>query len=382
MRARTLAMALAVALGVLAAPGNAQAAETGAARSRSAGGDVHGTAGSCALWSSAAGAYGMRCAGGGTARSYAELLGGAPVPACWLLPAGSEHDLTPADARPVDLGPVPTSQPPAVPVPNPVQTTTPEPAGVPTDVPTDVPTGVPTGVPDVVPTAVPSPVVPLPVDLPEQFLRVCLSPAPDAGTLAPAWDTTLLTSTVTLLRRDGNRPRFWWELTAGQRRYATRAEARGGIVEGILVTTPSRTPRIGQTVGFSAVAATAPTIALGRSRMRGVLTSLEVQPGEPGRRPVTCTGPGRELRAGEGDRTGADVCSFRYERTSAAGTGQAPDTWAVTGTETWRIESSADEGATWDVLREVRRAVRVDLRVTEVQTLVVPVSPVRAGGTP
>ncbi len=116
--------------------------------------------------------------------------------------------------------------------------------------------------------------------------------------------------------------------------------------------------------------------------MRGVLTSLEVQPGEPGRRPVTCTGPGRELRAGEGDRTGPDVCSFRYERTSAAGTGQAPDTWAVTGTETWRIESSADEGATWDVLREVRRAVRVDLRVTEVQTLVVPVSPVRAEGNP
>jgi hypothetical protein len=210
---------------------------------------------------------------------------------------------------------------------------------------------------------------------------VCLSPAPDARTLAPAWDTTLLTSTVTLLRHDPQRPRFWWELTTGQRRYLTRAEARGGVVEGTLVTTPSRTPRIGQAVAFSAVAASAPTIALGRSRMRGVLTSLEVLPGEPGRRPVTCAGPGRELRAGETDRTGPDVCSFRYGRTSAAGAGDQ-DTYAVTGTETWRIESSADDGATWTALREVRRSVRVDLRVTEVQTLVVPLTPTRPEENP
>ncbi|MEZ0492850.1 hypothetical protein AB2L28_11450 [Kineococcus sp. TBRC 1896] len=382
MRLRALVVPLLVLVTALAAPEGARAAEAGAARPRSAGGDVHGTAGSCALWSSAAGAYGMRCAGGGTARSYAELLAGAPVPTCWLLPAGGEHDLTPADARPADLGPVPTVQPPAVPAPPPA----PEPPAPPVDDPAGSPTGSPEGAPTpppgVAPTAVPAVEPPPPVDLPEQFLRVCLSPAPDARTLAPAWDTTLLTSTVTLLRRDPRRPPFWWELTTGQRRYLTRAEARGGIVEGTLVTTPSRTPRIGQTVAFSAAAATAPTIALGRSRMRGVLTSLEVRPGEPGRRPVTCAGPGRELRAGEGGRTGPDVCSFRYGRTSAAGTGQTPDTYAVTGTETWRIEASADDGATWEVLREVTRPVRVDLRVTEVQTLVVPLSPARPEGTP
>ncbi|MEZ0165127.1 hypothetical protein AB2L27_10165 [Kineococcus sp. LSe6-4] len=385
-----------VVVAALTAPGAAHAAEAGAARARSAGGDVHGTAGSCALWSSAAGAYGMRCAGGGTARSYAELLAGAPVPGCWLLPAGSEHDLTPADARPVDLGPVPTAPPPVVPTPapepagipveTPAETLAETPDGTPGDTPGETPEGTPAGAPGggpaPLPPVQPPPPPPPPVELPERFLRVCLSPAPDARTLAPAWDTTLLTSTVAFLRSDPQRPRFWWELTTGQRRYLTRAEARGGIVEGTLRTTPSRTPRIGQTVAFSAVAASAPTIALGRSRMRGVLTSLEVQPGEPGRRPATCTGPGRELRAGEGERTGPDVCSFRYARTSAAGTGDTPDTYAVSGTQTWRIEASADDGATWDLLREVRRSVRVDLRVTEVQTLVVPFSPVRAEGTP
>ena len=109
--------------------------------------------------------------------------------------------------------------------------------------------------------------------------------------------------------------------------------------------------------------------------MRAGLVSLRVDPGEPGREPVTCAGAGEELAAGARERTGPGVCSFSYEQTSGGRGTSTADTFDVTATETWHIEVSVDSGATWDLDRVVEKAVQADLRVTEVQTLVVPLTP-------
>lgn len=364
----------------------AQAAEAGGARllSGSGGGDGFGSVGTCSYRTSSAGGYWMRCSGGGTARSYRELLAGAPVPMCWLLPRGSEGNLTPKVAQPLArplvrsaAQPTPTSDPTATPTDRPTATPTDQPTvpvpPTPTAAPTATPTQNPTETPAETPTSTPTETVP--VEPLETFLVVCLTTPPDPVTFAPPYDLGLTSYEDEFRRSDPNRPRFWYELTAGQRAYLDRIEYKGNIAAGNLVTSPSRTPRIGQTVAFSVDSEDARPIGKGASRMRGELQFLEVTPAEPGRPPVRCTGSGRRLEPGDTDRTGEDVCSFTYRQTSAGRGTTRPDTYPVRGVEHWRIQVSADSGATWTDVRTVERPVELDLRVTEIQTLVVPLAP-------
>ncbi|NAZ78381.1 hypothetical protein GTQ99_23660 [Kineococcus sp. T13] len=209
---------------------------------------------------------------------------------------------------------------------------------------------------------------------PQEFSKVCLDPPPLPGSLLPGWGTEFTTATVVLSPDEPDRLPFWWELTPGQRAYADRVEQRATIDRGAVVTSPSTSPRIGQTIAFSVGDAQARTIGVGATRMRAVLESLTVDTGEGGP-PVTCTGGGVPLEAGATRRTGPEICSFTYRRTSGGHSYDAPDTFEVTATERWRIEVSVDAGLTWDPERVVTLPVTTGLRVTEVQTLVVPLRP-------
>ncbi|MBB2902736.1 hypothetical protein FHR75_003572 [Kineococcus radiotolerans] len=398
---RRCAAALVVVLGLVAVAAPARAAEAGGARllaAPSAGtgsGSVHG---SCRTWSSSAGEYGAVCSGGGRAKDYRALLDGAAPPTCWLVPPGST-DFTPKGAAPPAEAstlsvavPAPTLT--ARPAPGSTATPTTTPTGTPTATPTAAPTATPPSVPTSAP-AIPSAPVPapgtpsstttevpaptptetVPVERPQDFLQVCVTSAPDPVTLAPARPTTFEAVLVPVLLSDPGRLRFWWELTEGQRQYLTFVDDRSRVDEGRIVTSPSRTPRIGQVVAFSATGTSHRPLAIGRLRMDAELVSLRVRTGEPGRPDVTCAGPGRELPAGATERTGPDVCSFSYRETSAGRGTAAPDTYDVTATETWRIRVSSDAGATWTTERVVEIPVPAGLRVTEVQTLVVPLVP-------
>ncbi|WP_432564531.1 hypothetical protein [Kineococcus sp. SYSU DK003] len=372
---------LVAALGAVALATPAQAAETGAARLLAGAGDVTASVGSCSMWSSAAGGYGMRCSGGGRAGdTFRTMLAGAPVPTCWLLPADTpREDLTPVSAQPFGLTAPVGLTPDATPTANPSATPSATPSASPTGTPPATPTG--TAAPEPQPTGtVPAPVTDTPttpVELPEQFLQVCVDGHVDPVTAAPARTAQLVWATVTLLRSDPGRPPFWFELTAGQRRWATWTDERNGNLDpGSISTSPSRTPRIGQVVAFSAVGARALTVGVGDYRMRAVLERFEVDTGEPGRAPVVCAGAGLVLAPGATERTGEGICSFTYSETSGGRQGgPAPDTYAVVGTEHWQIQYSDDDGASWKPHRDVERTVTAGLRVTEVQTLVVPLAP-------
>lgn len=347
----------------------AHAAEAGAARllATSSGSESNTVHGACNTWSSSTGSYGYRCSGGGRAKSFRDVLAGANPPTCWLLAKGST-DPTPADLAP--FGTV-TTAPELTPSPEPTRSPVPDPTGTPTGSPTAEP--VPTTT-----VEVPEPTVTetTPVELPEEFTKVCLTATPDPDSLAPARNSSFTFALVTLLRSAVDRPPFWWELTGGQRRYVSFAEDFSGSIDaGTLTTSPSRSPRIGQVVAFSATDTASKVIGVGDLGMRAVLLSLSVNPGEPGRTPVVCQGAGQALAAGATDRTGEGICSFRYEETSGGRGTLAADTFDVTGTETWEIQVSTDGGANWQRERLVDKSVRTGLRVTEVQTLVVPLAP-------
>lgn len=384
-RAATVAAAVFCAVVGSTAVGStvpARAAELGAAKLLAGNpGQVTGSAGVCSLWSSASGNYGLRCAGGGTGRDYRELLAGAPVPTCWLLPVGYEHDLTPGSAAPFALGRVDSFG------------VTPGPTGAPTGTPTQgpAPVGEDPGPEDPGPetsgpenpepenpepeSPQPESPEPVPVELPEDFLTVCVTGGVEAATARPGPDADLSWAPVSLLRSSPDRPPFWWELTTGQRRWATRMDGAGRIDWGTLVTSPSTAPRIGQVVAFSTLGAGSTPAVVGDSRMQAFLLGLRVRTGEPGRPEVLCTGPGRALEPGATERTGEDVCSFAYGQTSGGRGTLAPDTFDVVGTELWEIRFSGDAGRTWERHRSIEREVRIGLRVTEVQTLVVPIAP-------
>jgi len=209
------------------------------------------------------------------------------------------------------------------------------------------------------------------------WTRVCLDPPVDPRTGVPSGRVTTITSQVPYSPDDPDRPPFWWELTAGQQAFADLADERAGrIVTSDVMTTPSAVPRVRQVVSFS-LEDTTPPPELERAgvRMRAEVLSLSVDPGEPGRAPVTCTGTGRPLTRGELDRTGLDVCSFDYHHTSARSNFGAPENVEVRATATWRIEYSDDDGATWTRLRDITQERSSGLRVQEVQTLVVPAAP-------
>lgn len=367
-----LTAVLATAVVGLATP--AQAAEAGGARAMAAnhtGSDTDNVHGSCRTYASSAGNYGAVCSAGGTARNYRALLGGAPVPTCWLLPP-DETGPTMDSATPFGLST-------ATPVLTPGPTDTPSPVDVPSSVPTTAPVTPPVveptpGTPPTT-TGPPEPTVTetTPVEVPADFLKVCMTTPVDPVTLAPARVVGYSSGVLPFLRSSPDRPPFWWELTEGQRRYLISKERTGRLHPGMLVTSPSRTPRLGQTISFSAEGDRDVPLDYGLLRMRAEFRSLTVASGEPGQKDVECAGGGRELLPGATERTGPGICSFSYSQTSG-GRGDG-DTFDVRATENWRIWVSDDDGLSWTVERDVQIPLQLDLRVTEVQTLVVPLAP-------
>ena len=365
--AAVLTAVLAVVVG-FAAP--AQAEEAGGARAM-AGGDTDNVHGSCRTYASAAGNYGAVCSAGGTARNYRALLDGAPVPTCWLLP--------PDETGPTTDSATPFALTTSAPVLTPGPTGTPSPVGVPSSAPTTAPVTPPVVEPTPgTPPATTGPPEPTatettPVEVPEEFLKVCMTSPVDPVTLAPARVVRYSSGVLPFLRSSADRPPFWWELTEGQRRYLITKEKTGRLHPGMLVTSPSRTPRLGQTVSFSAEGENDVPLDYGLLRMRAEFRSLTVASGEPGQKDVECAGGGRELLPSATERTGPGICSFSYSQTSGGRGGD--DTFDVRATENWRIWVSDDDGLSWEVERDVQIPLQLDLRVTEVQTLVVPLAP-------
>ncbi|NAZ84473.1 hypothetical protein GTR02_21970 [Kineococcus sp. R8] len=211
------------------------------------------------------------------------------------------------------------------------------------------------------------------------WTQVCLVGSFDPVTRVPLGRVSTRTSQVPFSPDDppGTRPPFWWELTDGQRAFAELADERvGRIVTSDVRTSPSAVPRVRQVVSFSLEDRTPPPVLEKAGvQMRARVLSLSVDPGEPGRAPVTCAGPGTVLAPGALDRTGPGICSFDYHRTSAGADFGAPENVEVRLTATWRIEfRDADDGA-WTPLRDITQTRSSGLRVQEVQTLVVPAAP-------
>ncbi|WP_432506997.1 hypothetical protein [Kineococcus arenarius] len=376
----------------------ASAVEAGAARSlASSAGDVQRTAGSCLTRASSTGTYSMRCAGSSRrAGSFQDLLRGAPAPTCWLQDAGAPDpdSLTPLTlagggpdepattaattpavrllSTPVTASPTASPDPTGTPTPTPTAppTAPPDPTGTPTPTPTASPTALPETTETPTPTPTPSPT-------PEEFQQITITPPPDPDSGVPSWDIEFTPSTVVVFRDAPDRCPFWSELTAGQQAYVELARERRGRIHTLgVLTSPSTTPRVGQTIAFSRGEPEEPReLVSGDVRMRAVMEELVVEPGEEPGTTVRCTGRGDRLAAGATVRSGPGLCSYTYRSTSAGRThAGTPDNFTVRATEVWRIEVSRDAGTTWETLQVVELETRTGLRVTEVQTLVVPLT--------
>ncbi|WP_432535850.1 hypothetical protein [Kineococcus arenarius] len=390
--------AVAAALAVVVLPLSpllpASAVEAGAARSlASSAGDVQRTAGSCLTRASSAGTYSMRCAGSSRrAGSFQDLLRGAPAPTCWLQDAGApdpdsltrltlsgggpdEPATTAATTPAVRLLSTPVTASPTA-SPTLAETPIPTPTVSPTASPTLAETPIPT--PTVSPPASPAPTeIPTPTPTPEEFQQITITPPPDPDSGVPSWNIEFTPSTVVVFRDAPDRCPFWSELTAGQQAYVELARERRGRIHTLgVLTSPSTTPRVGQTIAFSRGEPEEPReLVSGDVRMRAVMEELVVEPGEEPGTTVRCAGRGDQLAAGATVRSGPGLCSYTYRSTSAGRThAGTPDNFTVRATEVWRIEVSRDAGATWETLQVVELETETGLRVTEVQTLVVPLT--------
>jgi hypothetical protein len=210
----------------------------------------------------------------------------------------------------------------------------------------------------------------------QTYEQVCITTKIDKKTSIPLWQIVLQVTQVHVSIDDpvGVRYPLWEELTAGQRAYAEAWDSHAGqIAASDAVTSPSATPRVRQRISFSLRATDQPPdIEWQGVQMRATVLNLSVDSGEPGREPATCTGPGVRFRHSADVRTGEDVCSFDYHRTSAGFGELAPDNFTVAATATWRIQYRDSGTGAWTTLRDVQLTEKSGLRVTEVQTLVVP----------
>ncbi|MCI2240716.1 hypothetical protein MN205_19870 [Kineococcus sp. TRM81007] len=398
---------------LLLAPTAAVAAEAGAARPMASPTPVGVSAhGNCLTYASAGsgfnggGSYGLRCAGSRRSASFGDLLRGAEPPTCWLrspddagptttsarvpgtvvAPASLLLAAPGAAVEPPRTGAGPAPTPTTSAVPGPTADPTPEPAPTPTGEP--APTGGPTATagpaatPEPGSTPVPTTPPPPPPPPPVELVQHCIEPPADPRTGIPSWGMRIVPRTVLVHLDSTDRYPLWTELTPGQQAYADLVHERSGRIKTSGVrTSPSTRPRVGQTVAFSRGSTENPAVVgTGDTRMRAVVVRLRVWP-LPGAEPVTCEGGGAELAPGATRRTGAEVCSYTYRRTSSGrdfhGGG---DTFRVTALETWRIEISEDAGATWQTYREVDLPTETGIQVTEVQTLVVPLPPSGGAG--
>ncbi|GAB7190334.1 hypothetical protein NUM3379_10400 [Kineococcus sp. NUM-3379] len=387
--ARSLLAVVLLAATALSCP-PAAAREAGAGRPGTSGAQYRG-AGSCSMYASGTtGRFGARCRT--TTRSVsdpAELLRGSRVPPCWLLP----WRLRGGDPTPEGFRPLPSDEPPRlVPVlpPVPPVPTVPVPppgngsgpavpgAGVPGAVaPAAVATALPTAAPTpALPPAAPAVPVPAPLPVPtptmspeppEVYWRVCVTGFTADG--HQDGDVQYVDSSETVVW-DAGHTVFWWDLEPGQQDFLDLVDEEGRILEEpTLDISPTQLPRVRQDVAFSVGDDAPEEVRRGTLTMRAVEERLDVDPGEPGRAAVSCTGRGRAPRAGEEPgTTGREVCWFRYRRSSV---GEPGRDFAADATVTWRIEYRIGAGP-WQLFTTITRSQPTGVAVTEVQTLVVP----------
>ncbi len=176
-------------------------------------------------------------------------------------------------------------------------------------------------------------------------------------------------------------------LTGGQKAAVDSVTGRGQIPFLQVQSSPISSPRVHQDVAFSLLcddrvicdATTGrfvtPTLAVSGVRMHAELIHLRVLPegaDQPGS--TDCTGAGLPSTAVELDSTGPDpaVCRWRYDRSSlGAGGGVSGDRYPATVTAYWQIFFDTGKGDTALGLPYEKTTV-TSVRVTEVQTLVVP----------
>jgi len=144
----------------------------------------------------------------------------------------------------------------------------------------------------------------------------------------------------------------------------------------VAMTSPVVVPRVGQPIAFHLVNSkdvTGPPppeeiTVLDPIPMHAVLVGISVRPvpGTPGR--TTCTGRGTPIVSGESPEGRPEVCFWRYQRSSA---GQEPEAMYKVRT-TLRWDVSYQQNGEWRPLNSVYQETVTELKVAEVQTLVVP----------
>jgi hypothetical protein len=141
----------------------------------------------------------------------------------------------------------------------------------------------------------------------------------------------------------------------------------------VVAVSPVAAPRVGNLVAFFIVEGapgetSIPEVNGVQMRARQVRLDVVPEAGEF----TTCPGKGIRVEATDTRATRPDACWHMYRRSSAGfGDSLRPDRYLVRATAVWQIEYSTNDGATWQLLREVEKTALTALRVTEVQTLVI-----------
>ncbi|MEX2292009.1 MAG: hypothetical protein WD794_16990 [Mycobacteriales bacterium] len=177
-------------------------------------------------------------------------------------------------------------------------------------------------------------------------------------------------------------------LTASESAVLESITGRGQIPFLQVQTSPISSPRVGQDVAFSMLCdskvqcsggrVATPPLTVGGVTMHAELVHLRVLPEGPARpeKEINCVGAGRSFATAEaldqhpdGDPT---VCRYRYERSSKdAGGGTSGDRYPAVVIAFWQIYYDQGDGVKRKLGLPYEKSTTNQIRVTEVQTLVV-----------
>jgi len=153
-----------------------------------------------------------------------------------------------------------------------------------------------------------------------------------------------------------------WELVRGLANNSNIPVPVAGV-------SPADHPRVGGDVSFFDGTDDTVPVQVGAVLLRAQVTSIDIEPLGPERAPkISCPGTGVVADSGDSPRTRPDGCWYRYPRSSAA---QPQDAYPVQITAHWRVEVSADGGATFTLFNRFTKSAITRVPVTEIQTLVV-----------
>jgi hypothetical protein len=153
-----------------------------------------------------------------------------------------------------------------------------------------------------------------------------------------------------------------WDLVRG-------LERNGNIPVPVAGVSPADHARVGGDVSFFDGTKDVVQVSVGTVVLRAHVESIDIEPLGPGREPkISCPDAGVVAQAGDTPQSRPNGCWYRYLRSSA---GQERDAYPVQITAHWRVESSADGGATFTPFNSFTKSAITRIPVTEVQTLVV-----------